>query len=74
MLASSECFKTCLVGLGQMGCAASLAKMMMPIAARAMAVVKHGVVTLMVLRGWYIQHRLFQADAVPIMSLPVRSF
>ena len=60
--------------LGYIKSAASSAKLVMPIAAIAMAVIKHGLVICMNLYGLYIQHCVFHGIFVPIMSLPVHSF
>ncbi len=46
----------------------------MPIAAIAMAVIKHGVVSCISLHGLYNQLCLSQGNFVPIMSLPRHFF
>jgi len=57
-----------------MKCAASFAKTVLPIAAIAMAVIKHGVVSCMSLHGLYNQFSLSQGNPVTMMSLPVHFF
>ncbi len=54
--------------------AVSFAKTVMPIAAIAMAVIKHGVVNWLSLHGLYNQLCLSQGNSVPVMSLPRHFF
>ncbi len=60
--------------LGCMKCAATVAKSVMLVAAIAIAVIMHDVVSCMSLHASYKQIFLSQGDPITMMSLPVHFF